>query len=80
MKDSDNRAEAQARAQVESVCAMVAALECDYDRLKELREERDELDTPETQAGLATWDASDLGDELRAIEAAAGDCESREDA
>lgn len=34
----ENFAESQARAQVESICAMVAALECDYSRLEELRE------------------------------------------
>lgn len=36
-------AESQARAQVASVVAMVAALNVDYDRLEELREERDNL-------------------------------------
>lgn len=35
---TENFAETQARAQVESICAMVAALDCDYYRLDELRE------------------------------------------
>ena len=36
--DATNNAEAQAWAQYESIAAMVAALDCDYDRLEELRE------------------------------------------
>ncbi|KQV99950.1 hypothetical protein [Rhizobacter sp. Root1221] len=36
---TENHAEQQARAQVASVCAMVAALECDWDRLEELRDD-----------------------------------------
>lgn len=35
---SENHAEEQARAQVETIVAMVAALHVDYDRLEELRE------------------------------------------
>lgn len=38
-----NTAQDQARAQVESIAAMVAALDVDYDRLEELREEREPL-------------------------------------
>jgi predicted nuclease with TOPRIM domain len=33
----------QALAQVASICRMVAALECDFERLEELREERETL-------------------------------------
>lgn len=48
MQNTDNHAQEQADAQMESVRAMVAALDLDYDRLEELREERaalvDELD------------------------------------
>jgi hypothetical protein len=33
----------QAKAQLESIMAMVAALKCDYDRLEELRDEKAEL-------------------------------------
>jgi hypothetical protein len=36
----ENSAESQARAQVASVCEMAAALQCDYERLGELRNER----------------------------------------
>lgn len=35
---SENRSEDQARAQYESICEMVAALDVDYDRLDELKE------------------------------------------
>ena len=53
-----------------SIAEMVAALECDYDRLEELRDSR-----------LAEDDiSSDEWDELRELEAQAGDCESQEDA
>jgi hypothetical protein len=40
---TENHAEEQARAQLASIVSMVAALECDYDRLEELREVRHEL-------------------------------------
>ena len=43
MTTEKNQAQERARAQFESVAAMVAALECDYDRLEELREERANL-------------------------------------
>lgn len=42
MTDESN-AENEAKAQAESIAAMVAALECDYDRLEELIDERDNL-------------------------------------
>jgi hypothetical protein len=38
--EKNSRAEEQAKAQYDSVCEMVAALECDYNRLEELRSER----------------------------------------
>lgn len=48
---------------------MVAALECDYDRLEELRDARDSFE-------MDPEDAEELADLLEA----AGDCESREQA
>lgn len=39
----DNHAEQQARAQYESICAMLDAVDVDYERLQELKDERDEL-------------------------------------
>jgi hypothetical protein len=75
-----------------SIREMVAALECDYDRLEELRDDRDDLtaelppaedaETTDGQtalANLAEW-TRDNGDELAALEAAAGECGSRDDA
>jgi hypothetical protein len=75
----------------ECLADMVAALECDYDRLEELREERkalaDDIGTQgqtkrqraEAEAALEQWD-EDNGEELEELEAAAGDCESQDDA
>lgn len=63
--DAADNAETQAAAQYESVCEMLAAIELDWDRLAELREERDAADTPE---------------ELADLEERAGDCEDEEDA
>ena len=70
-----------------SILEMVKALECDYDRLRELKEERlalcdspeDEEFTPVEAGALALWDEEN-GEELRELQEAAGDCESREDA
>lgn len=75
-----------------SLRCMVAALECDYDRLEELREERDnfEIENPSapdetvsaTDESAAAWanENPDDAEELAELEAAAGECESREDA
>lgn len=105
---TDTRAQDQAAAQMGSIIDMVAALNVDYDRLEELREERahladeleaaadcvryhhdDELDEAGTTTEhgeyrrcrdeLAEWDEENA-DELAEIEAAADECESREDA
>jgi hypothetical protein len=67
---------------------MVAALECDYDRLEELREERDDYqhlednDEPAITPMAKLWAEAnpDDSEELAELEAAAGDSESREDA
>ena len=71
---SDTRAFEQANAQMASVRAMVAALECDYDRLEELRDA--------LQAAAEDGEFLDDSDreELDGLEEAAGDCEDREDA
>lgn len=67
-KPEDDQGKNQAKAQYESVCEMVAALECDYDELGRLREEK------EPDGSLAA------SDELQELEDAAGNCKSREDA
>src|SRR3954466_6816438 len=58
-----------------SIVAMVNALECDYDRLAELREERAAIQPDPTD----DWDAEN-GEELAELTAEAGEAESREDA
>ncbi len=74
-----------------SIAEMVAALECDYDRLDELRDERDswEADEDATEAAPgepATWASEnpDDAEELKELEEAAcpcgNECSSREDA
>ena len=78
----------------ESIAEMVAALECDYERLDELREERANLvavaeeDADSEDPGLTgeQWDEAikawddENGEELAELIAAAGECESREEA
>ena len=69
----------------ESIADMVAALECDYDRLAELRDEREvvaeseDFEPSHKAALLAAWDEEN-GEELAALVEAAGEAESREDA
>ena len=60
-----------------SIVEMVAALQCDYDRLEELRDERDGHDDgPEAWASENPDDAAELAE----LESAAGDCENADDA
>ena len=63
---TENHAEEQAAAQYSSIVRMLAAVECDYDRLEELRD----------------TDPADLTDEdreeLAELEEAADDCENEE--
>lgn len=81
MRDS----EAQARAQCASVAEMVAALECDYDRLEELREARDDF-VSESPLGANDaaykWRADNPEDaaELAELESAAGECSDADEA
>lgn len=67
---TDNHAEEQAAAQYSSIVRMLAAIECDYDRLTELRDSAEALE--------------DLTDEereeLAELEAAAGDCTDEDEA
>ena len=69
----------------ESIVDMVNALECDFDRLAELRDEREvvaeseDFEPSHKAALLAAWDEEN-GEELAALVAAAGEAESREDA
>lgn len=71
-----------------SIADMVAALECDYDRLEELRDQRkdhqhlEDNDAPALVPMDQLWAEAnpDDAEELAELEAAAGECESREDA
>ena len=65
---SENHAEEQAAAQYSSIVDMLAAVECDYDRLEELRDTDPEDLTDEDR------------EELAELEAAAGDCTDEDDA
>ena len=58
-----NHAEQNARGWAESIAAMVAALECDYDRLTDLRDEHESL----------VRDVDDLGGKLEAMRKAGDD-------
>lgn len=79
----------------ESIQEMVAALECDYDRLEEIREERkdwvsegfDVTSNEVTSHGFTTrtneeWakEFPEEAEELKELEAEAGECESEENA
>jgi hypothetical protein len=96
MKATKEQTQAEAlqaigRNAAESLAEMVRALECDYDRLTELRAERDAWEPPSVAdltdpayqpAPAASWAEEFPGDaqELAELESQAGDCESREDA
>lgn len=85
------RLQALGKTTAECLAEMVAALECDYDRLEELRDERktlaDEIGThgqtkakkKAAKAALEEWDEGN-GDELKELTDAAGDCTDRDDA
>lgn len=68
----------------DSIAEMVAALECDYDRLDALREERDDWaeddDLPEPRVKHWSDAYPDESAELADLESEAGDCTDREDA
>ena len=64
--DATENSAKQAQAQLDSIKAMMAAYNCDYDRLEELREQ-EEL-------------TEDEHEELMQLEDAAGDCEDQDDA
>lgn len=65
---TENHAEEQAAAQYSSIVDMLSAVECDYERLQELRDTDPEDLTDEDR------------EELAELEAAAGDCTDEEDA
>ncbi|MFN9113424.1 MAG: hypothetical protein ACK5XN_25410, partial [Bacteroidota bacterium] len=58
--ETQNHAEEQAAAQYSSIVQMLAAVECDYDRLTELKDEREEL----TEAVKDAEDVEDVEERL----------------
>lgn len=95
MSTTEDRADSQARAQVRSIAEMVAALEVDYDRLDELREERAGSSEPSrvlllrekpgaaiNPEGADWWEDAypEEAEELAQLEAAAGECTNQEEA
>lgn len=88
-KTNAERLEETGRATYAAIEEMVAALNCDFDRMAELRDERESLsamvddaedhEKEDARAELAQWD-EDNGDELDALQSDAGDCEDRDDA
>lgn len=70
--EKDDHGESQAKAQYESICEMVAALECDYDRLEDLRQESKDF---ENEHGYQSTNAA-----LAELEEAATDCKDQDEA
>jgi hypothetical protein len=70
--DATNNAALQAKAQVESIVEMVAALNCDYARLEELRDEKQYCESENL--------VFEYSEELAKLEDAACDCTSEDDA
>lgn len=79
MTTKTDTARDQALAQVASITAMVEAIECDFGRLEELREERDEWNEGHPATPWAS-EHCDEAEELADLEAAAGEHEDRDSA
>src|SRR3989304_3064953 len=89
--DKNEAARNHAKAQLASIIEMVAALECDYDRIEELRDELTELTEAVTDAttkkerkeaaaaALEAWKEENQ-EELDDLIAEAGDCTDADDA
>lgn len=79
MNTETNHAQEQARAQVETIVEMVAALECDYEQLEYLR---NAVADAAAEEGTAKWASENPEDaaELAELDAAAGECKDAEEA
>jgi hypothetical protein len=76
-----NYAEQQAIAQVQPIVELMAAYNCDFDRLEELRDERsDWLDENTNDTAMWALANPDDAEELDELEAQAGEYESKDDA
>jgi hypothetical protein len=90
---NNEQAKRQAEAQLNSILAMVATLNCNYDRLEELQEELDDLGDAiddldpleasntyaEAVQDLAAWGVANM-DELQGLRDEAGECKDRDEA
>lgn len=76
--DATDRAKLQAIAQMESVFAMVAALECDYDELEDLRNLKEDHEPDAPKSWDETYPA--MAEKLDELEEAANGCTDREEA
>lgn len=67
---------------MDSIAEMVAALDCDYDRLEELKEMKRGYEDSETEPHFVPWSEAepDNAEELADLIAAAGECSDREQA
>jgi uncharacterized protein (DUF2126 family) len=74
--------ETTGKAAAESLAEMVAALNCDYDRLEELRSERDAFNADRETPTSGMWheEFSEDAAELAELETAAGECTSQDEA
>jgi hypothetical protein len=67
---------------MESIQEMVDALNCDYDRLEELRDARNDHERENEGQAALPWETvyNDDSKELAELEAAAGECKSQDEA
>jgi hypothetical protein len=80
MSTSDESLKETGRCAAASIVEMVAALECDYDRLEELREEKADSSAEAIEDGAWAANNPSEAEALAELEKAAGECSSREDA
>ena len=83
MSTSDERLKETGRCEAAALVERVAALECDYDRLEELRQQAKdfaELDPDAEYSIKPEALTAEEAEELKELEDSAGECTSREDA
>lgn len=81
-RTQEERLEDIGKAAYESIAEMVAALNCDYDRLEELKEGRESLENEygfPDPAALTAWNEANR-EELAELTEQAGECAGRDDA
>jgi hypothetical protein len=78
-REKENHGLNEAKAQLSSIVDMVAALECDYDRLEELRNERLSYGSLPVNVERDEWD-KEHGEELAELENAANENKNHDEA